>query len=78
MGYYMDPSDAAAIGLIPMSFPAKTKAVGNLSLMGAHRFLMEDFNTVTEELEQIRQEATEVVLANEPEFMDLYIGYMNF
>jgi uncharacterized 2Fe-2S/4Fe-4S cluster protein (DUF4445 family) len=78
MGYYMDPSDAAAIGLIPKSFPKKTKAVGNLSLMGAHRFLMEDFNIVTEELAQIRKETTEIVLANEPEFMDFYIKYMNF
>jgi hypothetical protein len=39
---------------------------------------MEDFNIVTEELEQIRKETTEIVLANEPEFMDFYIKYMNF
>jgi uncharacterized 2Fe-2S/4Fe-4S cluster protein (DUF4445 family) len=78
MGYYIDPSEAATIGLLPKAFVTKTKAVGNLSLIGAHRFLMEDFNIVTEELEQIRQETTEIVLANEPEFMELYIKYMNF
>jgi uncharacterized 2Fe-2S/4Fe-4S cluster protein (DUF4445 family) len=78
MGYYINPSEAAAIGLLPEAFVTKTKAVGNLSLIGAHRFLMEDFNIVTEELEQIRQKTTEIVLANEPEFMGLYIRYMNF
>jgi uncharacterized 2Fe-2S/4Fe-4S cluster protein (DUF4445 family) len=78
MGYYINPSEAATIGLLPKAFVAKTKAVGNLSLIGAHRFLMEDFNIVTEELEQIRQETTEIVLANEPEFMEMYIRYMNF
>ncbi len=78
MGYFINPEDAVRIGLLPEAFLGRTKAVGNTALLGARRALQEGGQIAEEEMAQICRHAEEVVLAEEPDFMDLYIRYMNF
>ena len=80
MGYYINPEDAVAIGLLPDAFLQKNtiQAVGNTSLQGAVRFLQEGEVTATEKLQRITDLAKEIVLANTTRFHSLYMKYMNF
>ncbi len=77
MGYYLDASDAAAIGLIPKEWEKKTCAAGNTSLLGCLRYLQEGAVRADKALENIRSHAREVVLAEHPAFEEHYIGHMN-
>ena len=67
MGYYLDVSAAAAIGLIPMELKDKTKAVGNAALRGAFLYGKEQPAPCM---------VTEFNLAEEPEFDKLYVDAM--
>jgi uncharacterized 2Fe-2S/4Fe-4S cluster protein (DUF4445 family) len=77
MGYFIDPEDAIAVGLIPEAFRGKIIPVGNTSLRGAIRFLREP-ETAQEELAKIVGAAEEILLAEHPDFEELYIRYMTF
>jgi uncharacterized 2Fe-2S/4Fe-4S cluster protein (DUF4445 family) len=77
MGYFIDPEDAIAVGLIPEAFREKIIPVGNTSLRGAIRFLREP-ETAQEELPKIVDAAEEILLAEHPDFEELYIRYMSF
>jgi uncharacterized 2Fe-2S/4Fe-4S cluster protein (DUF4445 family) len=77
MGYYIDPEDAIAAGLIPESFRGKIKAVGNVALSGAAKFLREP-ETAAEEFSKIIGSSKELLLAEHPDFEELYIRYMSF
>jgi uncharacterized 2Fe-2S/4Fe-4S cluster protein (DUF4445 family) len=77
MGYFIDPEDAIAVGLIPEAFRGKIIPVGNTSLRGAIRFLREP-ETAQEELPKIVGAAEEILLAEHPDFEELYIHYMTF
>ena len=93
MGYFLDASDAVAIGLLPESLGDKTQSVGNTSLLGALKFACETpahlpctsslksaiidssaFHTIA----HIPESASEIILADHPEFADRYVGAMNF
>lgn len=80
MGYYINPEDAVAIGLLPDAFLQKNtiQAVGNTSLQGAVRFLQEGEAAAAEKLQRITDLAKEIVLANTTRFHSLYMKYMNF
>ncbi len=80
MGYYLNPEDAVAIGLLPKAFLQKNtiQAVGNTSLQGAVRFLQEGEAAAVEKLHRITDLAKEIVLANTTRFHSLYMKYMNF
>ncbi len=49
MGYYLDPEDALAIGLLPEEFRGRIVAVGNTSLQGAIRYANQAFKSVESE-----------------------------
>lgn len=80
MGYYLEPEDAAAIGLLPYEFLQKKKiqSVGNTSLRGAVRFLQEEEAQAAKQLQRIKEMAKEITLANTARFQKLYMKYMNF
>ena len=78
-GYYLDVEAAFAIGLLPKQMRGKVKAAGNTSLEGAYligRDLLE--GTLSgEKLEGILRRIKVINLAQEDEFEQLYVGYMN-
>ena len=80
MGYYLNPEDAVAIGLLPKAFLQMNniQAVGNTSLQGAVRFLQEGEAAAAQKLQKITDLAKEIVLANTTRFHSLYMKYMNF
>lgn len=77
MGYYLNPEDAIAIGLLPKEFEGKIQAIGNSSLDGAARYL-ENPKEAGEKMKQITDMAREVVLAEHPLFQTFYMDGMNF
>jgi uncharacterized 2Fe-2S/4Fe-4S cluster protein (DUF4445 family) len=77
MGYYIEPEDAIAVGLIPGAFRGKIKAVGNAALSGAAKFLREP-ETAEEQFSKIIGSSKELLLAEHPDFEELYIRYMSF
>ncbi|MGN0402258.1 MAG: ASKHA domain-containing protein [Acetatifactor sp.] len=81
-GYYLNPADAAEIGLLPKTLAAKAYAGGNTALMGAlkaGRMLLKDKGDL--ELQQRLKklvEGTECInLAEEPGFNECYLSSMN-
>lgn len=78
MGYFMNPSHAVRLGLLPAEFSGKIQAVGNTALLGAERALKEGLKTASGEMVRIRKRAKDIVLAEEADFAELYIQYMNF
>jgi uncharacterized 2Fe-2S/4Fe-4S cluster protein (DUF4445 family) len=80
-GYFMDVESAFGIGMFPADFRGKIKSVGNASLEGAKRFLLEDAaeNSGAENrIKKILALAKEINLAMHPDFNDRYVEYMNF
>lgn len=85
-GYYLDPGDAAAIGLLPEALAAKTVAGGNTALAGALRLGRELLAGACGAQGQNKAEAlsdrlgvgeTEVLnLAEHPDFETLYLEHM--
>lgn len=77
MGYYIEPEDAIAVGLLPSSFMGKVVATGNSCMKGLLKYF-ENPASASEQLELIAQNAQEICLANHTQFEDLYIQYMTF
>jgi len=75
-GSYIDPAEAAAIGLIPRELAAKAVTAGNAALTGAVRMLFDDGQRM--EGESLAAGALEIPLATNPRFMDAYIEHMGF
>lgn len=74
-GSYINPEDAAAIGLIPRSFTKVTHPLGNAAAKGAAIALDEKNG---EFLKKIAFSAKEISLAENAFFMEKYIDAMNF
>ncbi len=72
MGFHLDARKAMRVGLLPDVDPMKILAGGNTSLKGAIRYL----RTCDEEI--TLPPCEEIVLANEPDFNELYVNYMTF
>lgn len=79
-GYYLDPLDAAEIGLLPRALAHRTAAGGNTALSGAlcagRELLSFGWGSVREKLERYRENTEIVNLAMEPGFEERYIRRM--
>lgn len=75
-GYFLEEEAAIKIGLIPKEFQGKIKAIGNSALAGCFAY-----HTDAEKAEKITRikELTRVInLADEKDFADIFVSYMNF
>ncbi len=68
-GYFLKPSDASSIGLIPGQLSGKCTSGGNTSLTGALHYATG---------ERIPVKPTVINLAEDPTFNDLYMNVLNF
>lgn len=80
-GYYLDPEDAAEIGLLPRSFADRTVPGGNTALAGAlsagRELVSSGWESVREKLEGYQRDTEILNLAMEPGFNELYLHKMN-
>ncbi len=74
-GSYIDPYDAAAIGLIPDSFKTITYSLGNAAAKGA---AIAAHSGNIDAFKKIADSAEEISLAENAFFMEKYIDDMNF
>lgn len=75
-GTKMDITKAAGIGLIPKELEVKTIPAGNTVLAGTKEVLLGRISK--EELEKIQTMAEVINLAEENDFEELYLSYMDF
>ncbi len=75
-GYKMNIGKAIHIGLLPVELSDKIEIVGNSSLGGAVKFLLEE--GASDRMKQIIRKSSEIHLSKDEDFNDLYIGYLNF
>ena len=75
-GTKIDITKAAGIGLIPKELEVKTIPVGNTVLAGTKEVLLSRISK--EELEKIQTMADVINLAEENDFEELYLSYMDF
>lgn len=68
-GYFLSPSDASAIGLIPEELSAKCTSGGNTALKGALHY---------SEGRKVALNAEVINLAEDPSFNDIYMNALNF
>lgn len=77
-GYYLDPADAAEIGLLPEDLASKAVAGGNTALAGAlragRRLTVLRRKGTEDELQRLIQGTEVLNLAEEPEFQERYMG----
>jgi uncharacterized 2Fe-2S/4Fe-4S cluster protein (DUF4445 family) len=75
-GSYLDPQDAAAIGMIPQTLASRAFAGGNLALRGAAMLLFsKDLRAQTARL---ARETTEIPLASSAVFQRAFVEEMGF
>ena len=75
-GSHLNVASAAAIGLIPADLASKVKVIGNASLSGSVRLLL-DKNSL-EEAENIAKKSSHVNLGGNPRFNEHYMEQMFF
>lgn len=85
-GYYLDVDAACAIGVLPMAMHDRVQSVGNTALAGAALYAEQIYNTMKEQectaaclpahVEQIRQQARSINLAEMPGFHDRFVDAM--
>jgi len=75
-GSYLDPQDAAAIGMIPQSLASRAFAGGNLALRGAEILLFS--KALRQEVKALASETSEIPLANHSVFQEAFIEEMGF
>lgn len=79
-GYYLNPVDAAEIGLLPRAFVDRAVSGGNTALAGAmyagRQLLTSGEERVWKGLEKYREKTKVLNLAMEPEFEQLYVRSM--
>lgn len=75
-GSYINPAEAAGMGLIPPELAGKAKAVGNSALGGAVQMLFDE--STRQSGEDMAKQAEEVSLSANSWFMDEYIEQMGF
>jgi len=75
-GSYLDPQDAAAIGMIPQALASRAFAGGNLALRGASMLLFSQ--KLREEAQRLARETTEIPLAEHRGFQEAFIDEMGF
>ena len=75
-GYYLDPKDAAEIGLLPVALVEKTYAGGNTSLRGCRKAGSASREDVTTRCKRIFDETKCINLAQVPAFAENYVSKM--
>lgn len=75
-GSYLDPADAAAIGMIPQALVHRTCAGGNMALQGAAMLLFSQAMRST--AEDLADRTNEIPLANHTVFQQAFIDGMEF
>lgn len=75
-GYTLNVQNACRMGLFPQRCERKLQAIGNSSLQGAIRYLLE--RDAKENIENIRKRSKEIPLALCEKFQDSYIENMYF
>lgn len=75
-GSAINVESLAVVGMIPESFVAKTKVIGNSSLAGASQVLKT--SSYLEELQLIKDKCEYIELSTDPTFTDNYIESMFF
>ncbi|MGB4659140.1 MAG: ASKHA domain-containing protein, partial [Mobilitalea sp.] len=75
-GYKIDISKAVQIGLLPEGLSDRIRAIGNSSLSGTVKYLLEE--EALNKVEYILHSCEEIVLANDILFNTQYIKQMNF
>lgn len=75
-GCQMDIHKAVGIGLFPPECEGKIEAVGNTSLKGAVRYLLDPL--AEGEIKRIAKTAEEVSLSDSKEFQEFYMEYLSF
>lgn len=74
-GYSLDVKKACIAGIVPKELLGKIKAIGNSSLGGAAKYAL---SGEKERIEKMRGICSEISLANDTEFNNMYIMNMNF
>jgi uncharacterized 2Fe-2S/4Fe-4S cluster protein (DUF4445 family) len=77
IGQAVDVSDAAVIGLLPPEAAGKTRAMGNASLGGAARLLLDPV-PAKKDMKALLSRAEEINLASHPRFNELFVEFMGF
>lgn len=77
-GYYLNPQDAAEIGLLPDNLARKAVSGGNTALTGALRLGREFLAGNANMADVLKSGGTEILnLAEHPDFETLYLEHMN-
>lgn len=74
-GYHLNSKKACNIGLLPKELESKITAVGNSSLGGCIKYLNEQNEDAVNKIKSV---CREVQLAEEQNFNELFLKYMNF
>ncbi len=75
-GFMLPVEKAVHIGLLPEQLKNKMVTIGNSSLAGAIRYAMDQ--EFPSRLDKLIKGAQEIHIANQEEFQNIYIRYMNF
>jgi uncharacterized 2Fe-2S/4Fe-4S cluster protein (DUF4445 family) len=75
-GFVLPIEKSVHIGLLPIQLQEKMVAIGNSSLAGALRYIIDP--NFPARLDKLAEVAQEIHIANQEEFQELYIKYMNF
>ncbi|MCL1951301.1 MAG: ASKHA domain-containing protein [Oscillospiraceae bacterium] len=75
-GSYLDPGDAAAIGMIPAALALRALAGGNLALRGAETLLFS--HKLREDAQALARETREIPLAEHRVFQAAFVEEMGF
>jgi uncharacterized 2Fe-2S/4Fe-4S cluster protein (DUF4445 family) len=75
-GYHLRAENLLAIGLIPKGYHGPVTFVGNSSLAGAARVLMD--RSTTEELARLTEDVQVVELAFDPKFQEMFLKERGF
>lgn len=75
-GYHLNVEKAVGIGLLPLEFTGKIKAVGNTSLQGTKELSLGRF--YEKDLEDMKDMCEEIYLSNETDFQSIFMENMNF
>lgn len=76
LGGHIDVKNALLTGLLPPSWSAKIKAVGNTALSGARRCLQD--KTARENLQETARRIQTVQLPDQPSFTQAFLRHMSF
>ena len=75
-GFKLDIEKATNIGLLPKQFRGKIKTIGNGSLAGAVKYLIEE--DAKNRFDKIASNSKELNLASDKDFFDIYVDSMAF